>query len=73
MNNWDNRYAERVKLLVEILPTLAKEQRFALKGGTAINLFVRDMPRLSVDLDLVFPDHALPRGQALAAGFAGIA
>jgi hypothetical protein len=38
----------------------------ALKGGTAINLFVRDMPRLSVDLDLVFPDHSLPRDQALA-------
>jgi predicted nucleotidyltransferase component of viral defense system len=38
---------------------------FALKGGTAINLFVRDMPRLSVDLDLVFPDHTLPREQAL--------
>jgi predicted nucleotidyltransferase component of viral defense system len=38
----------------------------ALKGGTAINLFVRDMPRLSVDLDLVFPDYKLPREQALA-------
>ncbi|MCH2222721.1 MAG: nucleotidyl transferase AbiEii/AbiGii toxin family protein, partial [Dechloromonas sp.] len=38
----------------------------ALKGGTAINLFVRDMPRLSVDLDLVFPDHRLPRDEALA-------
>jgi hypothetical protein len=37
-----------------------------LKGGTAINLFVRDMPRLSVDLDLVFPDHAPPRDEALA-------
>jgi hypothetical protein len=34
-------------------------------GGTAINLFMRDMPRLSVDLDLVFPDYALPRTQAL--------
>ena len=41
------------------------DDTFALKGGTAINLFVRDMPRLSVDLDLVFPDHTLPRGQAL--------
>jgi predicted nucleotidyltransferase component of viral defense system len=38
---------------------------FALKGGTAINLFVRDMPRLSVDLDLVFLDHSLPRDKAL--------
>jgi hypothetical protein len=33
---------------------------FALKGGTAINLFIRDMPRLSVDLDLVSPDYRLP-------------
>ncbi|WP_245343909.1 nucleotidyl transferase AbiEii/AbiGii toxin family protein [Bradyrhizobium japonicum] len=41
------------------------DDTFALKGGTAINLFVRDMPRLSVDLDLVFPDHTLPREQAL--------
>ncbi len=45
MNSWDNRYAERVKLLVEILPTLAEEMRFALKGGTAINLFEHDLPR----------------------------
>lgn len=54
MNNWDNRYAERVKLLVEILPTLAEEKRFALKGGTAINLFEHDLPRLSVDIDLTW-------------------
>lgn len=54
MINWDNRYAERVKLLVEILPTLAEEKRFALKGGTAINLFEHDLPRLSVDIDLTW-------------------
>ena len=54
MNSWDNRYAERVKLLVEILPTLAEEKRFALKGGTAINLFEHDLPRLSVDIDLTW-------------------
>jgi hypothetical protein len=42
------------------------DDTFALKGGTAINLFVREMPRLSVDLDLVFPDYTLPREQALA-------
>lgn len=41
------------------------DDTFALKGGTAINLFVRDMPRLSVDLDLAFPDHTLARDQAL--------
>lgn len=54
MNSWDNRYTERVKLLVEILPTLAEEKRFALKGGTAINLFEHDLPRLSVDIDLTW-------------------
>lgn len=41
------------------------DDTFALKGGTAINLFVRDMPRLSVDLDLVLPDYSLERDQAL--------
>jgi len=54
MNNWDSRYAERVRLLIEILPTLAEEKRFALKGGTAINLFEHDLPRLSVDIDLTW-------------------
>jgi len=41
------------------------DDTFALKGGTAINLFARDMPRLSFDLDLVFPDHTRPREEAL--------
>lgn len=54
MNSWDRRYAERVNLLVQILPVLAEEKRFALKGGTAINLFELDMPRLSVDIDLTW-------------------
>jgi predicted nucleotidyltransferase component of viral defense system len=54
MNNWDSRYAERVKLLVQILPILAEDKRFALKGGTAINLFEHDLPRLSVDIDLTW-------------------
>ncbi len=55
MNKWDNnRYAGRVKLLAEILPTVAAEKRFALKGGTAINLFERDLPRLSIDIDLTW-------------------
>ena len=39
---------------LRILPLVAKEDCFALKGGTAINLFVRDMPRLSVDIDLTY-------------------
>lgn len=54
MSNWDSLYTQRVKLLVEILPALSAEKRFALKGGTAINLFEQDMPRLSVDIDLTW-------------------
>ena len=50
----DNPYFGQVRLLVGVLPFLASESCFALKGGTAINLFVRDMPRLSVDIDLAF-------------------
>lgn len=46
-------YAQ-VALLVRVLPHVAKHECFALKGGTAINLFVRDLPRLSVDIDLVY-------------------
>lgn len=50
-------YHQQVVLLLRILPFIAQEKCFALKGGTAINLFVRDFPRLSVDIDLVYvPD-----------------
>jgi len=47
-------YYKKVALLVRVLPWLKTERNFALKGGTAINLFVRDMPRLSVDIDLAY-------------------
>jgi len=47
-------YLEQVDLLLEILPLINEQPCFALKGGTAINLFVRDMPRLSVDIDLTY-------------------
>ncbi|MCK0713607.1 nucleotidyl transferase AbiEii/AbiGii toxin family protein [Chromohalobacter sarecensis] len=58
MSTWDKRYTDRVQLLVDILPMLAQEPRFALKGGTAINLFEHDLPRLSVDIDLAWlPVH----------------
>lgn len=58
-------YLDSARLLTRVAPLVLVDDTFALKGGTAINLFVRDMPRLSVDLDLVFPDHRLPREQAL--------
>ena len=60
-------YLATARLLTEIAPVVFESRIFALKGGTAINLFLRDMPRLSVDLDLVFIDHRLPRAGPLAA------
>ena len=49
-----DRYVVQVRLLLSVLPDIATETVFALKGGTAINLFYRDMPRLSVDIDLAY-------------------
>lgn len=51
---FDDVYRRQVALLVRMLPHVAQEECFALKGGTAINLFLRDMPRLSVDIDLTY-------------------
>jgi predicted nucleotidyltransferase component of viral defense system len=59
-------YLDTARLLTQVAPLVFADGVFALKGGTAINLFARDMPRLSVDLDLVFPDYTLPREEALA-------
>lgn len=50
----DERYVEQVRLLMRLLPAIATEEVFALKGGSASNLFYRDMPRLSVDIDLTY-------------------
>jgi predicted nucleotidyltransferase component of viral defense system len=47
-------FRAQADLLLRILPYVATEETLALKGGTAINLFVRDMPRLSVDIDLTY-------------------
>jgi predicted nucleotidyltransferase component of viral defense system len=47
-------YKAQVDLLLQVLSYIVKEKIFALKGGTAINLFVRNMPRLSVDIDLTY-------------------
>ena len=49
-----DRYVDQVRLLLSVLPDITEESVFALKGGTAINLFYRDMPRLSVDIDLTY-------------------
>jgi hypothetical protein len=70
-------YYRQVALLLSALPAVASERCFALKGGTAINLFVRDFPRLSVDIDLAYlplesRDLALPNVRAALARIAAI-
>ena len=47
-------YREQVKLLLRVLPVISREEDFAVHGGTAINLFVKNLPRYSVDVDLTF-------------------
>ncbi|MEZ5305523.1 MAG: nucleotidyl transferase AbiEii/AbiGii toxin family protein [Pyrinomonadaceae bacterium] len=49
-----NPYQNQASLLLQMLPEVGKEDRLALSGGTAINLFIREMPRLSVDIDLTY-------------------
>jgi predicted nucleotidyltransferase component of viral defense system len=51
---FDPVYVRQAKLLLRCLPVIGKQSCFALKGGTAINLFLRPMPRLSVDIDLTY-------------------
>jgi len=63
---FSENYRQQVALLVRAIPAIAKESCFALKGGTAINLFVRDLPRLSVDIDLTYLT-LLPRERSLGA------
>jgi predicted nucleotidyltransferase component of viral defense system len=60
-------YINAVRLLLAVAPVVFRRPVFALKGGTAINLFLRDMPRLSVDLDLVYTDHRSGREESLRA------
>jgi predicted nucleotidyltransferase component of viral defense system len=50
----DELYYQKASLLLKILPLIGSEKDLALKGGTAINFFVRNMPRLSIDIDLCF-------------------
>ena len=60
-------YTSTVQLLLAIAPAIFETPLFALKGGTALNLFVQDLPRLSVDIDVVFLPHDIDRDDALQA------
>ena len=61
----DKSYIEIVRLLLESAPAIFETPHFAMKGGTAISLFIEDMPRLSVDIDVVYTDHQATRDEAL--------
>jgi len=50
----DSIYYRQARLLLRILPIIERYPMFTLKGGTAINFFIRNMPRLSVDIDLTY-------------------
>lgn len=63
----DRQYIDTVRLLLAVAPVIFESPRFALKGGTALNLFVQNLPRLSVDIDVVFTDYAMDRDSALTA------
>jgi len=47
-------YFKQARLVLQLLPFVMKHDHFALKGGSAINFFVRDLPRLSIDIDLTY-------------------
>ena len=46
----DTFFFRKAELLLKMLPLIYREDMFALKGGTAINFFIRDLPHLSVDI-----------------------
>ena len=63
-------FFKQAELLLRVLPLIQAESVFALKGGTAINFFVRDLPRISVDIDLAYllvNDRETALGQSLLA------
>lgn len=50
----NDSYKRQAELLIRIIPVIAREEDLALHGGSAINLFIRNMPRISVDIDLTY-------------------
>ena len=50
----NSEYARKVEILLRMIPLVTEEGVFAVHGGTAINLFVRNLPRYSVDIDLTY-------------------
>ncbi len=61
---FENISFRQADLVISILPHVLKDNSFALHGGTAINFFIRDLPRISVDIDLIYL-KILPREKTL--------
>jgi hypothetical protein len=61
----DTSYIEIVRLMLHIAPHVFRTPDFAMKGGTALNIFLHDMPRMSVDIDVAFTNHTASRDEAL--------
>lgn len=63
-------YRRQVALLIRVMPLVFKIKDFAVHGGTAINLFHRNLPRYSVDIDITYPDfvNAYPKIHQRIAG-----
>lgn len=49
-----DKYKKQVALLIRIMPSVYRIKEFAVHGGTAINLFHKNLPRYSVDIDLTY-------------------
>ncbi|WP_321917030.1 nucleotidyl transferase AbiEii/AbiGii toxin family protein [Paraburkholderia sp. J11-2] len=62
----NDQYLNTVRLMLAIAPDVFDTPHFAMKGGTAINMFVQDLPRLSVDIDVIMRSHDPDRAEALA-------
>ncbi|QLH42449.1 MAG: nucleotidyl transferase AbiEii/AbiGii toxin family protein [Coxiellaceae bacterium] len=62
---FSEQYIRQVKLLLQCLPAIRDQRYFCLKGGTALNLFIHDLPRLSVDIDLTY-QHFTDRETSLS-------
>ena len=62
----NDQYLDTVRLMLAVAPDVFDTPHFAMKGGTAINMFVQDLPRLSVDIEVIMRSHGPDRAEALS-------
>lgn len=61
----DDHYKSVVRLMLNVSPIVFRSGAFVMKGGTTINMFVQNMPRLSVDIHLVYVNSEKGRDDSL--------